>query len=311
MQIYEYLIDKIHMLTLKLIYNDINIFWTVKLIMFIPMFFQNKSKYSKYSRNSKNISKNIKLKSYINYTDTENVIICNLSKLINTTKKELKNKNYFYFSLLNYNYYNSTTNKSKRKKLDFILEEFEYLKYEFDQFKNIILVKQNFNIWLKKNFENSIDTSNNIYNQNIWLKQVLLNDSIDVSEKKNKHTHKITYLQLNILQLHIEFINKCLNFEISEAEILFKQLYKYRSEYLDYLTDIKPEITFECQLTSYLNKDYNYNISYKQMKLGELHLLSCDNCLELYKNDTTFLNKTIQFKQSFDKIKEQIQTKLT
>jgi len=278
--------------------------------MFIPMFIRNKSK---YSRNSKNISKKLKLKSYITYTNTENVIICNLNKLIKTTKINLKNKNYFSFSLLNYNYYTSKTNKnkSKRIKLDFIIEEFEYLKYEFDQFKNMVLVQQNFNIWLTKKFENSIDTSNNIYNQNIWLKQVIRSDSINVSEKTNNHTHKITYLQLNILQLHIEFMNKCLNFEISEAEILFKQLYKYRSEYLDYLTDIKPEITFECQLTSYLNKDYNYNISYKQMKLGELHLLSCDNCLELYKNDTKILNKTIQFKQSFDKIKEQIQTKLT
>ena len=274
------------------------------------MFIRNKSKYSKYS---KNISKKLKLKSYITYTNTENVIICNLNKLIKTTKINLKNKNYFSFSLLNYNYYTSKTNKnkSKRIKLDFIIEEFEYLKYEFDQFKNMVLVQQNFNIWLTKKFENSIDTSNNIYNQNIWLKQVIRSDSINVSEKTNNHTHKITYLQLNILQLHIEFMNKCLNFEISEAEILFKQLYKYRSEYLDYLTDIKPEITFECQLTSYLNKDYNYNISYKQMKLGELHLLSCDNCLELYKNDTKILNKTIQFKQSFDKIKEQIQTKLT
>lgn len=274
------------------------------------MFIRNKSK---YSRNSKNISKKLKLKSYITYTNTENVIICNLNKLIKTTKINLKNKNYFSFSLLDYNYYSSKTNqnKSKRIKLDFIIEEFEYLKYEFDQFKNMVLVKQNFNIWLTKKFENSIDTSNDIYNQNIWLKQVLLNDSIDVSEKTNKHTHKITYLQLKILQLHIEFLNKCLNFEISEAEMLFKQLYKYRSEYLDYLTDIKPEITFECQLTSYLNKDCNYNISYKQMKLGELHLLSCDNCLELYKNDTKILNNTIQFKQSFDKIEEQIQTKLT
>lgn len=243
---------------------------------------------------SKNKSEKINLKKYKQFNDNNNNnnIVTDLNKLVKITKKKLEKKHNFIYSLINYEYYASNTNNNEYY---YIIEKYEYLKYEFDQFKNSILKQITYNNWLINQLHNSID----MYEQNNLLNDILLNSE---NEKEFYEINNISNLQLKIIELHTNYLNNCLNFEISKAEILFQNLYNLRTNFLDYLSDIKSDITLNSQISLYINNDL-YDISYKSLKIEQFYLLSCNNYLDLHKNDETILKKIIKYNDLFLQIK--------
>lgn len=228
----------------------------------------------------KNISTKYKSKK------NNNTYFQELIKLIDNIKLKIKKKKYFIFSVLNYEYYTSFSKLQRDKlvELDFIIEDFQYLDYEYNEFKNELLNYLDLSIHSRQTTNNAI----NIFEQR---------------NNNNNYTKNILNLQLNIHQLHIEFLINCLNFELSEnINFVFDKLYRNRIDYLDYLVDIENDVnSVECQLV------YDYKIKYKNLKLGELHLLTCDNFQKSYKNDETILNKTLRIKHKFYMLKEKLQ----